>query len=120
MHLDQVLTKTDQPPGYQWGPAQFGIDTNAVYDAIANPTQHDFSQDSPEAQAAQAACNLAYSRLIDCLQLAITGQEGQLGAAVRAMFDLRKAATVALQTPLSGGGVAGPSFVYTPTKGASS
>jgi hypothetical protein len=120
MHLKQVLTKSEKPPGYQWGPEPFPIDTDAVYPAIDNPTQHDFSQDSAAAQAAQAACNLAYSRLIDALQRAVTGEEGQLGAAVRAMFDLGKTARIALTTPLSGGGVAGPSFLYTTTSGASS
>lgn len=120
MHLNQVLTKSDQPPGYQWGPEPLGVDTGAVYPAIDDPPEHDFSQDSAAAQAAQAACNLAFTRLVDALQLAVTGQEGQLGAAVRAMFDLRTAAQIALTTPLNGGEVAGPSFLYTPTLGASS
>ena len=120
MWLDQVLTKSPNPPGYQWGPAAFGMDWDGHYPAIANPTEHDFSRESEAAQAAQAACNLAYSQLVDRLQLAMTGHKGQLGAAVRAMFDLRKAAMVALQTPLADGRVAGPSFLYTPTTGASS
>jgi hypothetical protein len=120
MCLNQVLTKSPNPPGYQWGPAAFGIDWNAAYPAICDPTNHDFSHEPEAAQAAQAACNLAYSRLVDLLELAMNGQQGQLGAAVRAMFDLRKAAMVALQTPLNDGQVAGPSFLYTPTTGASS
>ncbi|HEX9946084.1 MAG TPA: ferritin-like protein [Allosphingosinicella sp.] len=120
MFQNQVLTKSPNPPGYQWGPEAFGVDWNAVYPAIDNPTQHDFSQENPAARAAQAACNLAYSRLIDSLQLAVTGHQGQLGAAVRAMFELRKAAMAALTTPLNDGRVAGPSFLYTPTTGASS
>ncbi len=120
MCLNQVLTKSPNPPGYQWGPAAFGIDWNAVYPAIDDPAHHDFSSEPAAAQAAQAACNLAYSRLVDSLQLAMTGQQGQLGAAVRAMFDLRKAAMIALGAPLNDGQVAGPSFLYTPTTGASS
>jgi hypothetical protein len=119
MCLNEVLTKSPNPPGYQWGPASFGIDWDGHYPAIANPTEYDFSQESAAVQAAQAACNLAYSQLVDRLQLAMTGHQGQLGAAVRAMFDLRKAAMIALQTPLKDGQVAGPSFLYTPTTGAS-
>lgn len=122
VHDNLVLTKTATPPGYQWGPAQLGVDWTAVYPAIDDPSTYNFSGEPPAAQAAQAACNLAYSQLIDALQLAVTGQPGQLGAAVRAMFDLRKTAMVALNTPLSDGtSVAGPAFLYTPTSaGASS
>ncbi len=115
-----VLTKADNPLGYQWGPQTLGIDWSAVYPAIPDPATHDFSKDPPPARAAQAACNLAYSQMIDALQLAVTGNAGQLGIAVRAMFDLRMAALVALTTPLADPAVvAGPSFIYAKT-GASS
>jgi hypothetical protein len=120
MSQNKVLTKRIDPPGYQWGPDAFGIHWDLAYKAMDDPSQYDFSGEPEAAQAAQAACNLAYSRLVDLLQLAVTGHKGQLGAAVRAMFDLRKAAMIALQTPLNDGWVAGPSFLYTPTTGASS
>jgi hypothetical protein len=50
----------------------------------------------------------------------MTGHPEQLGVAVRAMFDLRLAAQVALRTPLADGtSVSGPAFVYIPnTPGA--
>jgi hypothetical protein len=117
-----VLTRTDVAQGYAWGPESLGIDWAAVYPAIHDPCTHDFSKDPPAAQAAQAACNQAYSQMIDALQLAVTGSAGQLGNAVRAMFDLRMAARVALTTPLADPAlVSGPSFVYSPsTTGASS
>jgi hypothetical protein len=117
-----VLTKSEQPSGYQWGPEAVGVDFTAAYPAICNPQIHDFSKEPQAAQDAQHACNLAYSQLIDMLQLAFNGQRGQLGLAVRAMFDLRKAAVVALNTPLADGqSVAGPSFLYhPPSAGASS
>jgi hypothetical protein len=120
-----VLTKSDNPLGYQWGPEKLGIDWSAVYPAIANPGSHDFSHDSAAAQAAQNACNQAYSQMVDALRLAVTGSAGQLGIAVRAMFDLRTAAYVALTTPLGDPPdpkkVAGPSFLYSPSNsGASS
>jgi hypothetical protein len=115
-----VLQKADNPLGYQYGPGKLGIDWSAVYPAIPDPSTHDFSKDSPAAQAAQAACNQAYTQMIDALQLAVTGNAAQLGVAVRAMFDLRMAAQVALRTPLADPAlVAGPSFIYTKT-GASS
>jgi hypothetical protein len=122
-YRDLVLTKADNPLGYQWGPQRLGIDWSKVYPAIPDPGSHDFSNDPPAAQAAQAACNAAFSRMVDALQLAVTGNAGQLGIAVRAMFDLRTAAQVALATPLADASlVAGPSFLYTtlPEKGASS
>ena len=117
-----VLTKANNPLGYQYGPEKLGIDWSAVYPAIPDPCTHDFSKDPPAAQAAQAACNQAYSQMIDALRLAVRGQAGQLGVAVRAMFDLRMAALVALTTPLKDSSlVAGPSFLYSKSKtGASS
>jgi hypothetical protein len=115
---NKVLTKTAEPPGYQWGPESLGVDWSLVYPAIPDPCTHDFSNDPPAAQAAQDACNAAYTAMVDALQAAVTGTEGALGNAVRAMFDLRLAAKVALHTPLADGvSVAGPSFIYT---GASS
>ncbi|HEU0099381.1 MAG TPA: ferritin-like protein [Allosphingosinicella sp.] len=121
MNLNKVLTKTPQPPGYQYGPEPFGIDWSAVFPAIPNPSKHDFSNEPPAAQAAQAACNVAYSRMIDALQLAVTGAEGALGIAVRAMFDLRMASLAALRVPLADGrSVAGPSFIYIPNSGGAS
>ncbi|HEX8380557.1 MAG TPA: ferritin-like protein [Allosphingosinicella sp.] len=117
---DKVLTRTDADPGYQWGPEPLGVDWSAAYPAIANPGQHDFTRDSSAAQAAQSACNAAYSGMVDALQKAVNGETGQLGAAVRKMFELRMAATAALQIPLADGrSVAGPSFVYTSGSGAS-
>lgn len=116
VYYDKVLTKTEEAPGYAWGPEPLGVDWSRVYPAIADPSTHDFSKDPPAAQAAQLACNEAYGRMVDALQLAVTGTEGALGLAVRAMFDLRLAARVALGTPLADGkSVAGPSFLYVPT-----
>ncbi|HEV7239744.1 MAG TPA: ferritin-like protein [Thermoanaerobaculia bacterium] len=120
---DLVLTKADNPLGYQWGPQKLGIDWSDVYPAIPDPGTHDFSNDPPAAQAAQAACNQAYSQMVDALQQAMTGSAGQLGIAVRAMFDLRMAADVALKTKLADPSlVAGPSFLCPPptNPGASS
>ena len=115
-----VLQKADNPLGYQYGPEKLGIDWSAVYSAIPDPCTHDFQHDPPAAQAAQAACDQAYSQMIDALRLAVTGDAGQLGVAVRAMFDLRMTANVAMTTPLTDPSkVAGPSFIYK-KKGASS
>ncbi|HEX8062955.1 MAG TPA: ferritin-like protein [Allosphingosinicella sp.] len=119
---DKVLTKIPEAPGYRFGPEPLGVDWSAAYPAIPDPGSHDFSKDSAAAQAAQAACNLAYSGMIDALQQAVNGEAGQLGAAVRKMFELRMAAMAALQIPLADGkSVAGPAFLYCPTgPGASS
>jgi Ferritin-like len=118
VYYDRVLTRTETPPGYAWGPERLGVDWKQVYPAIPDPCTHDFSNDPPAAQAAQLACNEAYSRMVDALQQAMTGADGALGQAVRAMFDLRLAAQVALHTPLADGrSVAGPSFVYIPQAG---
>jgi hypothetical protein len=113
--FDKVLTKRAEPPGYQWGPEPLGVDWSLVYPAIPDPSTHDFSNDPPAAQAAQDDCTLAYSRMVDALRQAMTGNGDMLGNAVRAMFDLRLAAKVALHTPLADGtNVAGPAFLYTP------
>jgi hypothetical protein len=119
---EKVLTKADNKLGYSWGPEPLLVDYDAVYPAIKDPGSYDFSGASPAAQAAQAACNLAYRQLVDALQLAVTGEAAQLGIAVKAMFDLRMAAMVALTTPLddSSPAVSGPSFVYTPTNAGAS
>ncbi len=119
---DKVLTKAPGERGYQWGPEKLGVDWSAVFPCIADPGSHDFSNEPPAAQAAQAACNAAYSRMVDALRLAVTGHPEQLGIAVRAMFDLRLAVQVAVRTPLNDPSkVAGPAFLYLPiSPGASS
>jgi hypothetical protein len=115
-YRDLVLTKADNVMGYAWGPGTLGIDWSAVYPAIPDPGRHDFSKDPPAARAAQAACNQAYSQMVDALQRAVTGDAGQLGVVVQAMFDLQVAARAALVTPLADPNlVAGPSFLYTPS-----
>ncbi|HEY0141823.1 MAG TPA: ferritin-like protein [Thermoanaerobaculia bacterium] len=114
VYYDKVLTRDDNPLGYAWGPEPLGVDWSAVYPAIPDPSTHDFSNDPPAAQAAQQACNAAYTAMVDELRRAVNGDTGRLGNAVRAMFDLRMAARVALHTPLADPQlVAGPSFLYT-------
>jgi hypothetical protein len=118
---DKVLTKARNKQGYQWGPARLGVDWAKTFPCIDDPGSHDFSKDPPAAQVAQTACNLAYSQMVEALRKAVTGGAGQLGVAVRAMFDLRLAAQVALRTPLKDPKrVAGPAFLYTPTSGGAS
>lgn len=120
VYYGKVLNRVPGDPGYQWGPETIDRDWNQVYPAIPDPQTHDFSQDPPAAQAAQQACNIAYSQMVDALRLAMTGHADQLGVAVRAMFDLRMAAKAALLVPLADGhSVSGPAFVYLPnTPGA--
>jgi hypothetical protein len=121
VYRDKVLTKAKNKLGYQWGPQTLGVDWKKVFPCIDDPGAHDFSKEPAAAQAAQAACNLAYGQMVDALQKAVTGSAGQLGVAVRAMFDLRLAAQVALRTPLKDPKkVAGPAFLYTPTSGGAS
>lgn len=109
---NQLLEKADNPVGYAWG-GPLGVDWSAVYPAIPDPENHDFSNDPPAAQAAQSACNTAYTQMINALGSAFEGKTGALGVAVRAMFDLRMAAYAALNTPLANGSsVSGPAFKY--------
>lgn len=109
---DRVLTKSDNPTGYQWGPDRLGIDYATAYPAITDPCSYDFSGEPADVQAAQKACNDAYTAMVDALQDAVSGQEGALGQAARAMFDLRMAAKHAVTVPLRDGMVAGPAFLY--------
>lgn len=107
-----VLTKSaTAPSGYRWGPRSLGVDWSAVYNAISDPEQYDFSKESVAVRDTQQACNLAYTDMIEAMGLAFNGQPGQLGVAVRAMFDLRMAARAAFNTPLTSGQVAGPAFL---------
>ncbi len=109
---DQVLTKDPRPPGYRWGD-RLPVDWSATYPAIPDPESHDFSKAPPAAQAAQQACNAAYTGMVDALTGAFSGAPGGVGVAVRWMFDLRMAAIRALETPLADGKtVAGPAFLY--------
>jgi hypothetical protein len=112
IYRNKVLVKNDNPTGYAWnGP--LGVDWKAVYPAINDPEEHDFSGDSKEAQMAQEACNAAFTSMVDELRRAFNGEPGRLGNAVGAMFKLRMAALHALVTPLADGtSVAGPSFLY--------
>ncbi len=111
---NKVLTRNPAAPkGYQWGPDALGVDWTQVYPAICDPGTRDFSNDPPAAQAAQADCNAAFTAMVNALRSAVSGGDGQLGVAVRAMFELRLAAKVALHCPLAdGAGVAGPAFIY--------
>lgn len=112
VYRNQLLVKADNSLGYAWG-EPLGVDWSAVYPAITDPESHDFSKEPPAAQAAQAACNLAFTAMVNELQRAFNGEPGRLGNAVRAMFDLRMSALAALTTPLADGtSVAGPSFRY--------
>jgi hypothetical protein len=112
---DKVLTKADNPLHYAWGPARLGIDWRGAYPAIVDPGSHDFSKDPPPAQAAQQACNLAFTDMVLALGLAMCGTQGALGDAVRAMYDLRMAALHALTVPLADPStVAGPAFLFLP------
>ena len=111
---NKVLTKANNPLGYAWGPAPLGVDWSAAAPAITDPGSHDFSGEPPAAQAAQLACNTAYTDMVNALQQAVTGQgTGALGQAVEAMFRLRMAALYAFTVPLSNPAkVAGPAFLY--------
>jgi hypothetical protein len=112
---DRVLTKSNDPVGYAFGPDKLGVDWNGAYAAITDPGAHDFSHEPPAAQAAQNACNQAFTNMIIALQRAVTGTAGALGEAVQAMFALRMAAMHAFTVPLGDPTkVAGPAFVYQP------
>ena len=111
---DRVLERdTSVPPGFVWGD-RLGVDWTAVIAAIADPGEHDFSGD-PDAQAAQDACDRAFTVMLQELERALNGEQGRLGNAVRAMFDLTMAARAALDVTLKGGDAsAGPAFRYRP------
>jgi hypothetical protein len=115
MYNNKVLTKTYTGLHYQYGPASLDIDYALAYPAIADPGEHDFSQDSAAAQAAQAQCSVTYAALVENLQMALTGTDGALGMAVQAMFALRTAAMAAVKVPLADGKVSGPAFLYQPS-----
>jgi len=115
LYRNQVLVKTgDGVDDYAWGES-LGVDWDGVYPAISDPESYDFSNESDEVKAAQLACNVAFSEMVDHLEDAFNSDEsGELGNGVRAMFDIRMAAIKAFKTPLSNGKVAGPAFVYLP------
>jgi hypothetical protein len=114
IYYDQVLTKAHNPKGYAWK-GTLGVDWSAVYPAITDPCSHDFSNDPPPARAAQEHCDAAYTRLVQAIQRAVTGEPNYLGNAVRAMFELRMTAKQALIVPLADPAkVAGPGFRYRP------
>lgn len=114
LYRDQVLVKTgDGVDDYAWGES-LGVDWDGVYPAISDPESYDFSKESKDAQAAQLACNSAFSDMVDHLQAAFNSNDGELGNGVQSMFDIRMAAIQAFQVPLSNGKVAGPAFVYIP------
>ena len=114
VYRNQKLVKTgDAVDDYAWG-ASLGVDWDGVYPAISDPESYDYSKESEEVQAAQLACNVAFSEMVDHLEAAFNSNDGELGNGVQAMFDIRMAAIHAFQVPLSNGKVAGPAFVYVP------
>lgn len=113
---ERVLTRDPGSAlGYAWGPARLEVTWPPSGYALVDPALHDFSTEPPAAQAAQAACNTAFSLMIEALQRAVDGVEGALGEGVRHMFDLRMAALHAFTVPLNNGQVAGPAFLHVPT-----
>jgi hypothetical protein len=119
IYNDRVLTKADNPAGYTFGPQKLGVNWAGSYPAIPDPGKHDFSKESPAAQAAQNACNQAFTSMINAIRAAVSGAgaAGSLGQAVRAMFDLRMAAMHAMTVPLADPAkVAGPAFLYIPNQ----
>jgi len=109
--LEKDVSAEANDSGYMWG-GPLGVDWGAVYPAITDPETYDFSQESEAVQIAQAKCNGAYTAMIEGLAAAFSGGTGDLGVAVRAMFELRMAAIQALNTPMKDGSVAGPAFLY--------
>jgi hypothetical protein len=109
----QLLRNPSVPEGYSWG-GPLGVDWTQVIEAIPDPGTHDFSDD-PAALQAQESCDRSYTQMLHELHRAVNGETGRLGNSVRAMFDLRMAARVALMTPLQGATAsAGPAFRYRP------
>lgn len=108
--IEKDIKAGPKDSGYQWG-APLGVDFAKSYPAIIDPEQHDFSNEPAAARAAQDRCNAAYAAMIAALTQAFAGTNGQLGVAVRAMFELRMAAIEALNTPLNSGKVSGPAFL---------
>jgi len=111
IYKNQILTKADNEVGYEWGDP-LGVNWADVYNAISDPQIHDFSGEPAAAQAAQKACNLAFTQMVDELQSAFTGQTGHLGNAIQSMLKLQMAALAALKVPLNNGQVSGPAFKY--------
>jgi hypothetical protein len=111
--LEKDVSAEANDSGYMWG-GPLGVDWSAVYPAITDPELHDFSGESEAVQLTQDKCNAAYTAMVNALSAAFSGGTGDLGVAVRAMFDLRMASTQALNTPLKDGSVAGPAFLYEP------
>jgi hypothetical protein len=112
MYRNQVLTSSNAPQGFSWG-APLGVDYSKVYPAVPDPQLLDYSTQPTAAKEAQDACTVAYTAMVDSLNLALNGEVAQLGIAVRRMFDLRMAAIKALGTPLADPNtVAGPAFIY--------
>ncbi len=117
IYHNKILTKADNPEGYTWGPQPLGVDYSTVYPAICDPGTYDFSKEPQPVQAAQNACNAAFTEMVDLLQSALNGNSGALGQAVSAMFKLRTTAMNAFTVPLAcSSRVAGPAFLYQPTK----
>ncbi|MFZ6719103.1 ferritin-like domain-containing protein [Undibacterium sp. Ji49W] len=112
IYRNQVLTSIPGKPGFAWG-EPLGVDFAKSYPAVADPQLLDYSKQPEAARAAQQACTVAYTAMVDSLNLALNGDAAQLGIAVRRMFDLRMAAIHVLQTPLADKSkVAGPAFIY--------
>jgi hypothetical protein len=108
--IEKDIKAGPKDSGYRWG-APLGVDFAKTYPAIVDPETHDFKGESAAVRAAQDKCNAAYAAMIAALAQAFSGVNGQLGVAVRAMFELRMAAIEALNTPLKSGMVAGPAFL---------
>lgn len=96
----------------QTGPrgASLLVDWNRVYPMKPNPTLKDYRHD-PQLTRKGKAFNQAYLKLLDQMQLALTGEPDALQEAVVFMFELKYLAAELVRTPLGAGEEnAGPIF----------
>jgi hypothetical protein len=83
-----------------------------VYDMGIDPDESFFSE---EAKQLNKSFNVAYSELLDSMQLAFNSETPSLDDAIGIMFKLKKPAHQLMKIPLTGkNGNAGPTFKYIP------
>lgn len=86
------------------------VDWTRVYPMKPNPTLKDYRHD-PQLLRKGKAFNQAYLKLLDKMQIALTGQPDALQEAVVFMFELKYLAAELVRTPLGDGDLnAGPIF----------
>ena len=112
-HGRRLVPDSAVPEGYSYSGAPVPFDPSQVWPMPANPRVEDYPPESRSRFMAEQFAG-TYTRLLQALQQAFSGEPAALDAALGLMFELRLVAQDVLATPDADGRPTGLCFQYRP------